>query len=71
MPKFTVGTRRWLRSQTSTCVREPPKLRLCGPFSQLNVSSTSHVYALRELGVGALLASLMSKAPQILRSKPP
>src|SRR6476659_7026169 len=37
-------------AQVSYCVKEPPMLRLCEPFSQLTVSSSSRLLALRDCG---------------------
>src|SRR5438094_10083306 len=40
-------------AQMSYCVNVPPMLMLCAPFSQVRVSSTSVLFALRDCGEGA------------------
>src|SRR2546421_394225 len=48
--KLIDGTSLTSLAQMSYCVKEPPKLRLCEPFSQFNVSSISRLFALRDWG---------------------
>ena len=62
MPKFIDGTSVWFLSQRSACVKAPPMLRVCAPFTQLRVSSMFFVEASRELGVGVTPASVMPAA---------
>ena len=52
MPKNTLGTCVTLFTQMSYCVNEPPRLMLCSPLSQVTVSSTSRLLALRDDGPG-------------------
>src|SRR5206468_4595477 len=42
-PKNTLGTCVTLFTQTSYCVNEPPRLRLCSPLSQVTVFSISRL----------------------------
>src|SRR4029079_3823782 len=60
--KFTVGNSEEFLAQMSYCVKEPPRLILCDPFSQLRVSSTSRLFALRDCGA-ALALGLVRVAP--------
>src|SRR5258708_3744926 len=49
-------------AQMSYCVNDPPTLRLCDPRSQLIVSSTSRLLALRDCGAAPALG-LVSPEP--------
>jgi hypothetical protein len=47
----TVGTTCWLFSHELDLIKLPPKLRLCVPVCQVNVSSMLVAGAARQLGV--------------------
>src|SRR5689334_11607328 len=49
-PKLIVGSSDEFLAQTSYCVNDPPRLRLCDPRSSVTVSSSSSVFALRDCG---------------------
>src|SRR6185436_20352852 len=71
IPNASVGTRLEFFSHTFTSVKDPPKLTLCGPFSQFTVFSIRRVDALRDwmFGVGEALVRF-SGAPLSWRWKP-
>ena len=55
-PKETDGTSAEFLPQYVYWVNDPPIVMLCRPLSQLTVSSTSRLDALRDCGEGAALA---------------
>src|SRR5215831_13772122 len=64
-PKVTVGSSDEFFAQMSYCVKVPPRLRLCEPLSQLTVSSTSRLLALRDCGAALLVCGLVSCVPML------
>src|SRR5258708_12192235 len=62
MPMLTVGNSDEFLAQMSYCVNDPPRLMLCDPFSEVSVSSTSMLLALRDSGIAPALG-LVSPQP--------
>ena len=61
--KFTVGTSIWFFDHSVYWVADAPIVKLCAPFSQVTLSSTSSAVAFRDDGVAPFAALVVALAP--------